>query len=83
MSNWMIDVEPRFRTRPGMGGRLMSRSSLVRALCGFSVLAAFGMLMAFIGVNALLGCETWDQSLWTASNSCVTPAMVVDGILGR
>jgi len=83
MSNWMTDVEPRFRTRPGMGGRLIHRSSILRALGGFSVLAAFGMLMAFLGINLMLGCETWDQSLWTATNSCVTPAMIVDGMMGR
>ena len=37
-----------------------------------------GFLMAFILVNMVLGCETWDQELWTEYNSCITPAMMFD-----
>ena len=27
-------------------------------------------LLAFVIINLLLGCETWDESLWTEYNSC-------------
>ncbi len=37
-----------------------------------------GFLMAFILVNMVLGCETWDQELWTEYNSCITPTMMFD-----
>ena len=32
--------------------------------------------MAFLLLNMLLGCETWDETLWTQYNSCVTPSML-------
>ena len=28
--------------------------------------------IVFIFINLILGCETWDQSLWTETNSCLT-----------
>ena len=31
-----------------------------------------GLLVGFILINWILGCETWDQELWTETNSCVT-----------
>jgi len=83
MSNWMTDVEPRFEGRAARGVGAMDRSSLLRALCGFCVIFGFGLLMAFIFVNAMLGCQTWDQSLWTATNSCITPGAVIEGLIGR
>jgi hypothetical protein len=40
----------------------------------------FGVLFAFVIINWLLGCETWDEQYWTYENSCVTPAMIVDSL---
>ena len=37
-------------------------------------------LLATVGINFLLGCETWDQSYWTEYNSCITPTQLVDGL---
>ena len=40
-----------------------------------SLLLAFliGFIIVFLGINLLLGCETWDSSLWTDRNSCLMP----------
>jgi len=32
----------------------------------------FAWFIVFIGINLILGCETWDQELWTETNSCLT-----------
>jgi len=45
-------------------------------------LALTGMLIALMTVNVLLGCDTWDETLWTPSNSCITPTMVWEAITG-
>jgi len=42
--------------------------------------ALFGVLFAFVIINWLLGCETWDEQYWTYENSCVTPSMIVDSL---
>ena len=41
-------------------------------------LSAFGM--ALIIFNLILGCETWDESRWTETNSCITPMHIWEGI---
>jgi hypothetical protein len=28
-------------------------------------------LLLWIGMNMLLGCETWDQTRWTETKSCI------------
>lgn len=35
--------------------------------------AAAASLLLWIGLNILLGCETWDQTRWTETNSCLMP----------
>jgi hypothetical protein len=39
-----------------------------------------GLVFGFVGINFLLGCETWDQSYWTEYNSCITPTQLVDSL---
>jgi hypothetical protein len=39
-----------------------------------------GLMFGFVGINFLLGCETWDQSYWTEYNSCITPTQLVDSL---
>ena len=39
---------------------------------------ALGVLIAFMIINLLLGCESWDQSYWTETNSCLTITMIWD-----
>ena len=41
-----------------------------------------GFMFGFVGINFLLGCETWDQSYWTEYNSCITPTQLVDSLFG-
>ena len=38
-----------------------------------------GLLVGFILINWVLGCETWDQELWTETNSCVTIQQLWEG----
>lgn len=45
-------------------------------------LALTGMVIALMTINVLLGCETWDETLWTPSNSCLTPTMIWENING-
>jgi hypothetical protein len=37
----------------------------------------FGFLMAFVLINFMLGCETWDETYWTEYNSCITPSQLI------
>jgi uncharacterized membrane protein (DUF2068 family) len=37
---------------------------------------AFILLIEFALINFMLGCNTWDETLWTEYNSCVTPAQL-------
>ena len=46
----------------------------------FMALAFTGFFIAFIFINLLLGCESWDESYWTEYNSCLTPTMIWEGI---
>jgi len=36
----------------------------------------FILLFEFIAINWMLGCTTWDSSMWTAQNSCMTFAQL-------
>lgn len=38
-----------------------------------------GLLVGFILINWILGCETWNQELWTETNSCVTIQQLWEG----
>ena len=40
--------------------------------------AALGVLIAFMIINLLLGCESWNEAYWTETNSCLTITMVWD-----
>ena len=53
---------------------------LVETAGAVIALALTGFFLAFIFINLLLGCESWDESYWTPTNSCLTPAMIWEGI---
>ena len=40
-------------------------------------MALFAFLMAFVLINFMLGCETWDETYWTEYNSCLTPSHII------
>lgn len=42
-----------------------------------------GFLLAFVIINLLLGCETWDESLWTEYNSCLTLQHIWEGVTNQ
>jgi ABC-type antimicrobial peptide transport system permease subunit len=47
---------------------------VITALLGFLV----GALLGFIMINAITGCQSWDEEHWTEYSSCITPAMIWD-----
>ena len=61
----------------------MSARKVLSALGATALVVAFGFLMAFVLINFMLGCETWDESLWTEYNSCITLGQIIDGIGGK
>ena len=34
--------------------------------------AGFLLMVEFTIINMILGCETWDKTYWTDTNSCLT-----------
>ena len=61
----------------------MSARKVLSVLGATALVVAFGFLMAFVLINFMLGCETWDESLWTEYNSCITLGHIIDGIGGK
>jgi hypothetical protein len=43
----------------------------------FLFMVAFSLLLLFVLVNFMLGCESWDEQYWTAYNSCLTPTQFI------
>lgn len=58
----------------------MRANKLRDALLATVGIIFIGLMFGFVGINFLLGCETWDQSYWTEYNSCITPTQLVDGL---
>ena len=58
----------------------MRANKLMDALLATVGIIFIGLLFGFVGINFLLGCETWDQSYWTEYNSCITPTQLVDSL---
>jgi hypothetical protein len=44
----------------------------MKALGIVSIVVIFSLFSSLIALNLMLGCETWDRSLWTKHNSCIT-----------
>lgn len=61
----------------------MTARKVLSALGATALVVAFGFLLAFVLINFMLGCETWDESLWTEYNSCITLGHIIDGIGGK
>ena len=51
----------------------MRANKLMDALLATVGIIFIGLMFGFVGINFLLGCETWDQSYWTEYNSCIIP----------
>ena len=61
----------------------VTKADILNHAATFGAVTFMGFFMAFLALNLLLGCETWDQSLWTERNSCVTPAMIWEQITNQ
>lgn len=61
-----------------LGAVYMAR--LIEIIGGLLLSVAVGFLIAFVFLNFMLGCETWDESLWTETNSCITLTQIWEGI---
>jgi hypothetical protein len=53
-------------------------SKSVEIIGGLLLAVAVGFLITFIAINLVLGCETWDESLWTDTNSCLTLTQIME-----
>ena len=58
----------------------MRANKLRDALLATVGIIFIGLVFGFVGINFLIGCETWDQSYWTEYNSCITPTQLVDSL---
>ena len=58
----------------------MRANKLRDALLATVGIIFIGLMFGFVGINFLIGCETWDQSYWTEYNSCITPTQLVDSL---
>ena len=56
-------------------------AKLIEVIGGFIIASVVGLLFAFVIINFMLGCETWDESLWTETNSCLTLTHIMEGII--
>ena len=54
---------------------------LLGIMGGLMAVIAVSFLIAFIVINLVLGCETWDESKWTEMNSCLTFSQLMEGVL--
>lgn len=43
-------------------------------LLGGTVMVGFALMLLFVMINFMLGCESWDQTYWTEMNSCIYPS---------
>ena len=64
-------------------GHPVTKRKVIEWILALVVTAGVGFLLAFVIINLLLGCETWDESLWTEYNSCITLGHIIDGIGGK
>ena len=54
-------------------------SRVINFILAVLLSVGIGLLVGFILINWILGCETWDQELWTETNSCVTIQQLWEG----
>ena len=61
-------------------GHPVTKRKVLEWILALVATAGVGFLLAFIIINLLLGCETWDESLWTKTNSCLTLQHIIEGV---
>ena len=61
-------------------GHPVTKRKVLEWILALVVTAGVGFLLALVIINLLLGCETWDESLWTEYNSCLTLQHIIEGV---
>ena len=61
-------------------GHPVTKRKVIEWILALVVTAGVGFLIAFTFINLMLGCETWDESLWTETNSCLTINQLWEGV---
>ena len=51
---------------------------IIDLVLGTAAITAMAFFFAFAGINIALNCQTWDESLWTETSSCVTVSQLLD-----
>jgi len=60
-------------------GHPVTKRKVLEWILALAVTAGVGFFIAFVFINLMLGCETWDESLWTETNSCLTINQLWEG----
>ena len=71
-----LDVTCRQLLRMGS----LSMRRILNIIGGLSLAVAVGFGIAFIAINFMLGCESWDERYWTEYNSCLTLPQLWEGL---
>ena len=61
-------------------GHPVTKRKVIEWTLALAVTAGVGFFIAFVFINLMLGCETWDESLWTETNSCLTINQLWEGV---
>ena len=64
-------------------GHPVTKRKVLEWILALVVTAGAGFFLAFVIINLLLGCETWDESLWTEYNSCLTLQHIWEGVTNQ
>ena len=64
-------------------GHPVTKRKVIEWILALVVTTGVGFFLAFVIINLLLGCETWDQSLWTEYNSCLTLQHIWEGVTNQ
>jgi len=50
---------------------------LIENVVGFVLTVVMAFLIAFVFINFMLNCQSWDESYWTETSSCVTVSQIL------
>jgi hypothetical protein len=54
---------------------------MIDILLKFFLATFISFLFTFMIINLILGCETWNQELWTETNSCMSFEFMFNSII--
>jgi len=47
---------------------------VIPRLIDAAIITVSAALLGFVLINLILGCRTWDQTLWSETHSCIAPS---------